>query len=143
MSKAPGVKLACTLTIPERQGTHPAMVLVTGSGPQDRDENILGHKPFLVIADYLARRGVIVLRCDDRSRLMAHLRADQIGSAVHYAEPVHVQKGYAEKSVVPKDGLPVTSAIVDKILSLPMYPELTDDEADRVIASLRRYDERR
>jgi dTDP-4-amino-4,6-dideoxygalactose transaminase len=84
-----------------------------------------------------------VLRCDDRSRLMAHLRADQIGSAVHYAEPVHVQKGYAEKSVVPKDGLPVTSAIVDKILSLPMYPELTDDEADRVIASLRRYDERR
>jgi pimeloyl-ACP methyl ester carboxylesterase len=42
------------------------MVLVTGSGPQDRDETILGHKPFLVIADYLARRGVIVLRCDDR-----------------------------------------------------------------------------
>ena len=84
-----------------------------------------------------------VLRCDDRSRLTAHLRADQIGSAVHYAEPVHVQKGYAERSVLPKDGLPVTSAIVDKILSLPMYPELTDDEADRVIASLRRYDERR
>ena len=84
-----------------------------------------------------------VLRCDDRSRLTAHLRADQIGSAVHYAEPVHVQKGYAERSVLPKDGLPVTSAIVDKILSLPMYPELTDQEADRVIASLRRYDEHR
>ena len=84
-----------------------------------------------------------VLRCDDRPRLMAHLRADQIGSAVHYAEPVHVQKGYAEKLVLPKDGLSVTSAIVDKILSLPMYPELTDEEADRVIASLRRYDDRR
>jgi dTDP-4-amino-4,6-dideoxygalactose transaminase len=83
-----------------------------------------------------------VLRCDDRSRLMAHLRADQIGSAVHYAEPVHVQKGYAEKSVLPKHGLPVTSAIVDKILSLPIYPELTDAETDRVIASLRRYDHR-
>jgi pimeloyl-ACP methyl ester carboxylesterase len=52
--------------MPEDEGTHPAMVLVTGSGPQDRDENILGHKPFLVLADYLARRGVIVLRCDDR-----------------------------------------------------------------------------
>jgi dTDP-4-amino-4,6-dideoxygalactose transaminase len=84
-----------------------------------------------------------VLRCDDRPRLMAHLRGDQIGSAVHYAEPVHVQRGYAEKAVLPKDSLPVTSFIVDKILSLPMYPELADDEADRVIASLRRYDERR
>jgi dTDP-4-amino-4,6-dideoxygalactose transaminase len=84
-----------------------------------------------------------VIRCDDRSRLMARLRADGIGSAVHYAEPVHVQKGYAEKSVLPKDGLPVTSALVDNIVSLPMYPELTDDEVDRVIASLRRYDDHR
>ncbi|HEX3502161.1 MAG TPA: DegT/DnrJ/EryC1/StrS family aminotransferase [Xanthobacteraceae bacterium] len=84
-----------------------------------------------------------VVRCDDRSRVMAHLRADQIGSAVHYAEPVHVQKGYGEKSVLPKDGLPVTSAVVDEIISLPMYPELTDAEVDRVIASLRRYDDQR
>jgi dTDP-4-amino-4,6-dideoxygalactose transaminase len=80
-----------------------------------------------------------VLRCDDRSRVAAHLRADQIGSAVHYAEPVHVQKGYAEKCVLPKGGLPATSAVVDKILSLPMYPELTDAEVDRVVASLRHY----
>jgi dTDP-4-amino-4,6-dideoxygalactose transaminase len=84
-----------------------------------------------------------VVRCDDRSRVAARLRADQIGSAVHYAEPVHVQNGYAEKCVLPKQGLPVTSTIVDKILSLPMYPELTDAEVDRVIASLRRYDNRR
>lgn len=41
-------------------------MLITGSGPQDRDESILGHKPFWVIADYLARRGVVVLRADDR-----------------------------------------------------------------------------
>ncbi len=80
-----------------------------------------------------------VVRCDDRTGLMAHLRADQIGSAVHYAEPVHVQKGYAEKCLLPKGGLSVTNAIVDKILSLPIYPELTDAEVDRVIASLRRY----
>lgn len=65
-SKAPGVMLACTLTIPEGEGPHPAMVLVTGSGPQDRDETIFGHKPFLVIADYFARHGVGALRCDDR-----------------------------------------------------------------------------
>ena len=80
-----------------------------------------------------------VVRCDDRARVAAHLRADQIGSAVHYAEPVHVQKGYAEKCVLPKGGLPVTEAVVDKILSLPIYPELTDAEIDRVIASLRRH----
>ncbi|HZC58212.1 MAG TPA: DegT/DnrJ/EryC1/StrS family aminotransferase [Xanthobacteraceae bacterium] len=84
-----------------------------------------------------------VVRCDDRHRLMGHLRADQIGSTVHYAEPVHVQRGYAEKAVLPQGGLPVTSAIVDKILSLPMYPELTDAEVDRVIASLRHYGDRR
>jgi dTDP-4-amino-4,6-dideoxygalactose transaminase len=82
------------------------------------------------------------VRCDDRSRVAAHLRAEQIGSAVHYAEPVHVQYGYAEKCVLPNQGLPVTSAVVDKILSLPMYPELSDAEVDRVIASLRRYDNR-
>jgi dTDP-4-amino-4,6-dideoxygalactose transaminase len=80
-----------------------------------------------------------VVRCDDRIGLMAHLRADQIGSAVHYAEPVHVQKGYAEKCLLPKGGLAVTDAIVDKILSLPIYPELTDAEVGQVIASLRRY----
>jgi dTDP-4-amino-4,6-dideoxygalactose transaminase len=77
------------------------------------------------------------MRCDDRGRLMADLRADQIGSAVHYAEPVHLQRGYAEKCVLPKGGLPLTETVVGKILSLPMYPELTDAEVDRVIALLR------
>jgi dTDP-4-amino-4,6-dideoxygalactose transaminase len=80
-----------------------------------------------------------VVRCDDRQRLMAHLKADQIGSAIHYAEPVHVQTGYAEKSIMPKDGLPVTTEIVGRILSLPMYPEMTDAEADRVVASIQGY----
>ncbi|HLK64773.1 MAG TPA: alpha/beta hydrolase [Bryobacteraceae bacterium] len=65
-SKAAGVTLACTLSVPQGEGPHPAMVLVTGSGPQDRDETVFGHRPFLVIADYLARHGVGTLRCDDR-----------------------------------------------------------------------------
>lgn len=65
-SRAPGVKLACTLTVPDGGKAYPAMALVTGSGPQDRDETVFGHKTFLVIADYLARRGIGVLRCDDR-----------------------------------------------------------------------------
>ena len=60
------VTLAGTLTIPAGDGPHPAAVMITGSGPQDRDESLLGHKPFLVIADHLTRRGVAVLRFDDR-----------------------------------------------------------------------------
>ena len=60
------VKLAGTLTLPEGPGPFPAVLLLTGSGPQDRDEAILGHKPFLVIADHLTRNGIAVLRVDDR-----------------------------------------------------------------------------
>ncbi len=61
-----GVTLAGTLTLPKRDGMFPAAVLVTGSGPQDRDETLVGHKPFLVIADHLTRAGIAVLRYDDR-----------------------------------------------------------------------------
>jgi pimeloyl-ACP methyl ester carboxylesterase len=60
------VTLAGTLTIPEGSGPWPAMVLISGSGAQDRDETILGHKPFLIIADWLTRKGIAVLRYDDR-----------------------------------------------------------------------------
>lgn len=60
------VKLAGTLTIPEGKGPFPAVVLVSGSGPQDRNEELMGHKPFLVLADYLSRNGIAVLRYDDR-----------------------------------------------------------------------------
>ncbi len=62
----PGVHLAGTLTVPKGKGPFPAVVLITGSGPQDRDETAFGHKPFLVLADYLTRRGIAVLRVDDR-----------------------------------------------------------------------------
>lgn len=58
--------LAGTLTIPEGKGPFPAVILVSGSGPQDRDEQLLGHKPFLVLADHLTRKGIAVLRYDDR-----------------------------------------------------------------------------
>ncbi|MEM7481607.1 MAG: alpha/beta fold hydrolase [Acidobacteriota bacterium] len=61
-----GIELAGTLTRPQGDGPFPAVVLVTGSGPQNRDEEILGHKPFLVLADHLTRRGFAVLRYDDR-----------------------------------------------------------------------------
>lgn len=60
------VTLAGTLTLPQDSGRHPVVVLISGSGPQDRDETLMGHKPFLVLADYLSRRGIAVLRYDDR-----------------------------------------------------------------------------
>jgi pimeloyl-ACP methyl ester carboxylesterase len=61
-----GDKLAGTLTLPRSAGPHPAVLLIPGSGAHDRDETILGHKPFLIAADYLTRRGIAVLRVDDR-----------------------------------------------------------------------------
>ena len=61
-----GINLAGTLTVPSTGTKHPAIILVTGSGPQNRDEELMGHKPFLVIADYLTREGFAVLRYDDR-----------------------------------------------------------------------------
>lgn len=64
--QAGGIELAGTLTIPEGRGPFPAAVLISGSGPQDRDETFMGHKPFLVLADHLTRRGIAVLRYDDR-----------------------------------------------------------------------------
>lgn len=65
-NKVQDVTLAATLTIPQGKGPFPAVVLITGSGAQDRDESLMGHKPFLVLADYLTRHGIVVLRADDR-----------------------------------------------------------------------------
>lgn len=58
--------LAATITIPPGRGPFSAAVLISGSGPQNRDEEIMGHKPFLVLADFLARNGIMTLRYDDR-----------------------------------------------------------------------------
>lgn len=62
----PGTKLAGTLTLPAGPGPFPAALLVNGSGLQDRDGSVLGHKPFQVLAHHLTRRGIAVLRVDDR-----------------------------------------------------------------------------
>ena len=61
-----GIKLAATLTIPPGKGPFPAVVLIVGSGPNDRDETVMGHRPFLVLSDYLTRKGIAVLRADKR-----------------------------------------------------------------------------
>ncbi|MCO6146844.1 S9 family peptidase [Flavobacterium sp. NRK1] len=61
-----GITLAGTLTLPKKDGNYPVVILISGSGSQDRNEEILGHKPFLVLADHLTRNGIGVLRYDDR-----------------------------------------------------------------------------
>ncbi len=65
-NKSAGITIAATLTAPPGKGPFPAVLLITGSGPHDRDESLMGHKPFLVLADFLTRKGIVVLRADKR-----------------------------------------------------------------------------
>lgn len=60
------VRIAGTLSVPHGEGPFAVVLLISGSGAQDRDETIYGHRPFLVLADHLARAGIAVLRVDDR-----------------------------------------------------------------------------
>lgn len=66
MNTVENFSLAGTLTLPQGEGPFPAVVLISGSGQQDRNETVFMHKPFLVLADYLTRNGIAVLRYDDR-----------------------------------------------------------------------------
>ncbi|QDH80144.1 alpha/beta hydrolase [Echinicola soli] len=63
---AAGITLKGTITKPKGMGPFPAVILVSGSGPQDRNEEMFGHKPFLVLADYFTQNGIAVLRYDER-----------------------------------------------------------------------------
>ncbi len=60
------ITLSGELTMPAGDGSFPGMVLISGSGPQDRNEMLAGHRPFLILSDYLTRQGFAVLRYDDR-----------------------------------------------------------------------------
>lgn len=113
---ASGVTLAGTLTMPTRGGDFPTLVLISGSGPQDRNEEIANHKPFLVLADFLTRKGFAVLRYDDRgvgkstgNFAMATLTdfADDVASAVKYlksrseVDPGHIGLiGHSEGALI-------------------------------------------
>lgn len=97
------VTLAGTLTLPLGDGPFPAVALVSGSGPQDRDETLLGHKPFLVLADHLTRNGVAVLRYDDRGVGKSKGTHDGATSA-DFATDAHAAVAYlrSRKEVDPK-----------------------------------------
>jgi pimeloyl-ACP methyl ester carboxylesterase len=66
-----GITLAGSLTLPTKEGVYPAVILISGSGPQNRNEELMGHKPFLVLSDYLTKNGIAVLRYDDRGTAMS------------------------------------------------------------------------
>ncbi|MEL6499104.1 MAG: alpha/beta fold hydrolase [Planctomycetota bacterium] len=95
---AAGHTLAGTLTIPNEGladgAAHPLAIMITGSGPQDRDETILGHKPFLVLADHLARRGIASIRCDDRG-VGASTGDFQTATTLDFADDVRAQVAFA------------------------------------------------
>lgn len=65
-NKKDSIRFAGTLTLPSKKGKFPVVILITGSGPQNRDEELFNHKPFLVLSDHLTKKGIAVLRFDDR-----------------------------------------------------------------------------
>ena len=97
------IKIAGTLTVPRGGGPYPAVLLITGSGSQDRNETIAGHHPFLVLSDYLTRNGIAVLRVDDRG-----IGGTELGSlsatSENFAEDVLAGVGFLKqrKEIDPK-----------------------------------------
>lgn len=102
--KAGNIKLAGTLTIPKGVNNPPVVILISGSGAQNRDEEILGHKPFLILSDHLTKKGVAVLRYDDRG--VSKSEGDfSIATSYNFAEDVEAAVSYLKtrKDVVDTD----------------------------------------
>jgi dTDP-4-amino-4,6-dideoxygalactose transaminase len=79
-----------------------------------------------------------VLRTEHRDALLKHLHASEVGAGVHYPIPVHLQPAYAHLGYQRGD-LPVTEAYAEQCLSLPIYPELTEEQLERVVAAVKAY----
>ena len=77
-----------------------------------------------------------VVRHAHRDELKLRLEAKRTGSTIHYPVPVHRQPAYEGRFAMDPEGLPITEAVARSVLSLPMYPELGDDEVKRVLATL-------
>lgn len=78
-----------------------------------------------------------VIACDERDALKASLERAGIMAGIHYPVPIHRQGGYAQRVVIPAQGLPITDRLVARILSLPLYPELGNEDVAAVIAAVR------
>ena len=84
-----------------------------------------------------------VIACDDRDALKTSLGTANIMAGIHYPVPIHRQHGYAERVLLPDEGLPITDRLAGRILSLPLYPELGKAEVATVIATIRGHTSRR
>ena len=82
-----------------------------------------------------------VVRTKNRGRLIQHLKKNAVGTAIHYPVPAHRQMAYGHRSYTKDEGLPVTEKICKEILSLPMYPQLSDEQVERVVNVLAAYRE--
>jgi hypothetical protein len=78
-----------------------------------------------------------VLRCADRAAVQARLRAEGIGTGIHYPVPVHLQAAYKDRTPLGPAGCAETERAAAEVLSLPMYPELTEAQVERICAGLR------
>jgi dTDP-4-amino-4,6-dideoxygalactose transaminase len=76
-----------------------------------------------------------VVRTEDREGLMAFLKDRSIGTAIHYPIPLHLQKAYSNLGYKEGD-FPVSERVAREIVSLPMFPQLTGEQQDRVLAAL-------
>ena len=89
-------------------------------------------------ADALHAFHLYVVGCEDREALRKHLGVCGVNAGIHYPQAVHQHDGYAQRVRV-AGSLAVTEELTASVLSLPMYPELRDDECDQVIAAIRQY----
>lgn len=80
-----------------------------------------------------------VITTDRRDALMQHLRTRGVAAGIHYAVPVHGQPGYARAVDLPAEGLPETERLVGRILTLPIYPELTTADVDRTVTAVQEF----
>jgi dTDP-4-amino-4,6-dideoxygalactose transaminase len=80
-----------------------------------------------------------VVRSRDRDRLRAHLKARGVQTAILYPVPIHLQKGYARRVLVAGGSLPVTERLAHEILSLPMFPELSDGDVGEIVTAIRAF----
>jgi len=85
---------------------------------------------------------LFVLETDERDSLLTHLREHDIGATLHYPEPVHLQQAYQGR-LRGADTLPVTNRLRNRILTLPLFPEMSDDDALRVAQAVLEWDEHR
>lgn len=131
-----GHTLAGTLTIPDTNeygaGPFPTAVLITGSGPQDRDESLLGHKPFLVIADYLTRHGITVMRYDDRGTAQSSGTFSGATSADFATDVVAVMDFLKTQSDVDADRIGLIGHSEGGLIA-PTVVTMTDDIAFLVL----------